>query len=114
MDGPYPRKAGKFPITVAASGAGDGPRRAFNSTAFDGICTSPSLYFEDQSVPMLQMYSRCCTLHAGRAHARAAIPSALALVHAGFDPSLVTTDTIHFDDAEDALRDPSMKPVLVR
>ena len=114
MDGPYPRKAGKFPITVDASGSGDGLRCAINSTAFDGTCTSPSVYLEDQTVPMMQMYSRCCTLHAGRAHARAAIPSALALVQAGFDPSIVTTDTIHFDDAEMALQTPSMKPVLVR
>ena len=107
-------KAGKFPVTVDASGSGDGLRCAINSTAFDGTCTSPSVYLEDQALPMMSMYSRCCTLHAGRAHARAAIPSALELVQVGFDPAIVTTETIHFDDAEEALRTPSMKPVLIR
>ncbi len=114
MAGPFPRKAGRFPVTVDASGTGEGLRCAINSTAFDGWCTSPSLYLEDQALPMMAMYSRCCTLHAGRAHARTAIPAALALVEAGFDPALVTTETIHFDDAEQALQQPSMKPVLVR
>ena len=111
-EGPYPRKAGRFPITVDASGASEGLRCAINSTETDGTCTSPSVYFDDQPLPMLAMYSRCCTLHTGRAHARAAIPDALELCAAGFDPSLVTTETVRFDDAEDALANPSMKPIL--
>ena len=114
LSGPPPRKVGSFPITVDASGSGAGLRCALESTAFDGTCTSPSVYLSDQSVPMFSMYSRCCTLHTGRAHARAAIPSALELVGAGFDPSLVTSEVIDFDDAEDALAAPSMKPVLVQ
>lgn len=109
-----PRKAGNFPITVDASGSGDGLRCAIESTAPDGTCTSPSVYLSDQTLPLLSMYSRCCTFHTGRAHARPAIPAALELVAAGFDPSLVTTDVIPFDDAEQALAEPSMKPVLVR
>lgn len=114
MDGPPPRKAGSFPITVDASGSGAGLRCALESTAFDGTCTSPSVYLADQAIPMFSMYSRCCTLHTGRAHARAAIPDALRLVTAGFDPALVTTDLIPFDDAESALENPSMKPVLLQ
>ena len=114
LDGPWPRKAGAFPITVDASGDGDGLRCALESTAFDGTCTSPSVYFETQAIPLFSMYSRCCTLHSGRAHARPAIPAALELVAQGFDPSLVTTELVPFDDAEEALAEPSMKPVLVR
>lgn len=114
VSGPTPRKAGRFQVTVDASGSAEGLRCALESTAPDGTCTSPSVYLADQAVPMLSMYSRCCTLHTGRAHARPAIPAALDLVRAGFDPSLVTTELVLFDDAEDALADPSMKPVLVR
>lgn len=114
LPGPPPHKVGRFPITVDASGSGPGLRCALESTAFDGTCTSPSVYLSDQAVPMFSMYSRCCTLHTGRAHARAAIPSALDLVAAGFDPSLVTSEVIDFDDAESALAEPSMKPVLVQ
>ena len=112
--GSPPRKAGSFHITVDASGSGDGLRCALESTAPDGTCTSPSVHLADQAVPMFSMYSRCCTLHTGRAHARPAIPAALELVAAGFDPSFVTTDVIPFDDAESALGSPSMKPVLVQ
>ncbi len=114
IDGPLDAKVGKFPITVDASGQQTGLRTAINATSWDGTCTSPSVYLEDQAVPMLQMYSRCCTLHAGRAHARPAIPEVLALTAAGFDPGLVTSSVVSFDDAEQALADPPMKVVLRR
>ncbi len=114
VDGPLDAKVGKFGITVDASGEETGLRTAINATAWDGTCTSPSVYFSDPAVPMLQMYSRCCTLHTGRAHARPVIPELLDLVAGGFDPALVTSDVVEFADAETALADPSMKVVLRR
>jgi len=112
IDAPPGRKAGSFPITVDASGTPAGLRCALNSTAPDGICTSPSVYLEDPALPMLAMYSRCCTLHTGRAHVRPAIPVVLDLVAAGFDPSLVTSAVVTKDDAVDTLSDPPMKLVI--
>jgi alcohol dehydrogenase len=112
IDGPPPRKAGAFPITVNASGTPEGLRCALNSTAADGTCTSPSVYLEDPAVPMFAMYSRCCTLHTGRAHVRPAIPAVLDLVAAGFDPSLVTSAVVTRADAADALASPPMKLVI--
>lgn len=114
VEGPLDHRVGKFTITVDASGDEVGLRNAINSTAWDGRCTSPSVYLGDASVPMLQMYSRCCTLHTGRAHARPAIPEALAALDLGFDPSLVTSALVDWSDAEAALADPSMKIVLQR
>ena len=113
-DGPPPRKLGAFPVTVDSSGTEDGLRCALNSTAFDGTCTSTSVYLEDPKLPLFQMYSRCCTFHTGRAHARPAIAEVLRLVAGGFDPSLVTTTTASWDDAVDALQDPTLKVVLTR
>jgi alcohol dehydrogenase len=110
----YPRKAGAFAITVDASGSEAGLRCALNSTAFDGWCTSPSVYLEDPSLPMFSMYSRCCTLHTGRVHARPAIPAVLAAVDAGFDPGKVTSRVVEWDDAESALADAPMKLVIRR
>ena len=72
------RKVGSFPITVDASGTAVGLRWALNSTAADGICTSTSVYLQDPTLPMFAMYSRCCTLHTGRAHVGPAIPRAVA------------------------------------
>ena len=112
IEGRPPRKAGAFPITVDASGTPEGLRCALNSTAFDGTCTSPSVYFEDPPVPMFSMYSRCCTLHTGRAHVRPAIPVILDLVADGFDPSLVTSAVVPRSDAMDALADPPMKLII--
>ena len=112
IEGLPPRKAGAFPITVDASGTPEGLRCALNSTAFDGTCTSPSVYIEDPPVPMFSMYSRCCTLHTGRAHVRPAIPVVLDLVGAGFSPSLVTSAVVSRDDVLDALAHPPMKLVI--
>jgi threonine dehydrogenase-like Zn-dependent dehydrogenase len=112
MEGPPPRKAGAFPITVDASGTPEGLRCALNSTAFDGTCTSPSVYLEDPPVPMFSMYSRCCTLHTGRAHVRPAIPIVLDLVASGFDPSLITSAVVSRGDVLDALAHPPMKLVI--
>jgi alcohol dehydrogenase len=109
VDGPPPRKAGAFPVTVDASGSSDGLRCALNSTAFDGTCTSPSIYLDDPALPLFQMYSRCCTFHTGRAHARPAIPAILELVASGFDPSLVTSAVVPRSEAVEALRHPPMK-----
>jgi hypothetical protein len=58
------------------------------------------------------MYSRCCTLHTGRAHVRPAIPAVLDLVAAGFDPSLVTRAVVPRADAVEALAHPPLKLVI--
>ena len=112
MDGPPPRKAGSFPVTVDASGSAPGLRCALNSTAPDGTCTSPSVYLEDPALPMLSMYSRCCTLRTGRAHVRPAIPIILEIVAAGFDPSPVTSAVVHRSEVVEALAQPPMKLVV--
>lgn len=112
LDATPPRKVGAFPITVDASGTAEGLRCALNSTAFDGTCTSPSVYFEDPALPMFSMYSRCCTLHTGRAHVRPAIPAVLSLVADGFDPSVVTSAVVPRSVAIEALAHPPMKLVI--
>lgn len=111
-DGAPPHKMGSFPITVDASGSEAGLRCALNSTAFDGTCTSPSVYLEDPAIPMFSMYSRCCTLHTGRAHARPAIPNVLDLIVDGFQPSIVTSAVVGWADAAEALAAPPMKLVI--
>ena len=109
------RKVGSFAITVDSSSTEAGLRCALNSTAADGVCTSTSVYLQDPQIPMFAMYSRCCTLHTGRAHVRPAIPEVLSLVaDRKFDPSLVTTTHADWGDAIDALAEPTMKVVITR
>ncbi|HEY3190829.1 MAG TPA: alcohol dehydrogenase catalytic domain-containing protein [Solirubrobacteraceae bacterium] len=111
----WPAKLGRFAITVDATGEHAGLHAAIRSTAADGTCTSVAIYFEaDTPLPLLEMYTRGCTLHTGRVHARALIPDVLALVTAGrLDPGIVTSAVVGFDDAPAALADPPTKLVLV-
>jgi alcohol dehydrogenase len=111
----WPKKLGRFPITVDASGDHAGLHAALRSTAPDGTCTSVAIYFEPETpVPLLELYTRGCTLHTGRVHARAVIPEVLALVAAGrLDPALVTSAVVGFDDAPAALAEPPTKLILV-
>jgi alcohol dehydrogenase len=111
----WPSKLGRFPITVDASGDHAGLHAALRSTAPDGTCTSVAIYFEPTTpLPLLEMYTRGCTLHTSRVHARTVIPEVLALVAAGrLDPALVTSAVVPFDDAAAALAEPPTKLILV-
>ena len=111
----WPKRLGRFPITVDASGDRAGLHAAVHSTAANGTCTSVAIYFEPETpLPLLEMYTRGCTLHTSRVHARATIPRVLELVGAGrLEPRRVTSAVVGFDEAEDALRDPPTKLVLV-
>jgi threonine dehydrogenase-like Zn-dependent dehydrogenase len=111
----WPAKFGRFPVTVDASGYHGGLHAALRSATPDGTCTSVAIYFEPATpLPLLEMYTRGCTLHTGRCHARALIPEVLALIAAGrLDPALVTSAVVGFDDAEAALAEPPTKLVLV-
>ena len=110
----WPAKLGRFPITVDASGDHGGLNAAIRATAANGTCTSVAIYFEPATpLPLLEMYTRGCTLHTGRCHARALIPEVLALIASGrLDPALVTSAVVDFDDAVDALADPPTKLIL--
>jgi threonine dehydrogenase-like Zn-dependent dehydrogenase len=88
---------------------------ALRSTAADASCTSVAIYFEPATpLPLLEMYTRGCTLHTGRCHARALIPEVLPLIADGrLDPAIVTSAVVGFDEAQDALADPPTKLILV-
>ena len=53
------------------------------------------------------MYTKCTTFYTGRAHVRAAIPQVLELAAGGaFAPQRVTTRTLAWADAAEALLEP--------
>lgn len=115
IEGRRDDRVGRFPITVESAGGAKALRAAINATAYDGWCTSVSVQPGEVALPVFDMYTRCCTFHTGRAHARPAIPAILDLVAAGrFDPSVVTTVTASWDDAVDALLETPLKLVAVR
>jgi alcohol dehydrogenase len=113
--GPFPRRAGEFPITVDASAHPDGLACALRSVVPYGVCTSVGIYYTDTTVPLLEMYGRGVRFVTGRVNARAHLPFALDLVASGrLDPTPVTTATVGWADAIDALLHGGAKPVVVR
>lgn len=101
-----PRRVGPYPITVDASAHPDGLGLALRSTSPDGTCTSTAIYFGDQpGLPLLEMYTKGITFRTGRANAREAMPHVLGLAASGaMRPELVTSDTVAWGDAAEALR----------
>lgn len=100
-----PKRVGPYPITVDASGRGDGLGLALRSTAPDGTCTSTAIYFgEPPTLPLLEMYTKGITFRTGRANAREAMPHVLELAAAGaVKPELVTSRVVDWADAAPAL-----------
>jgi threonine dehydrogenase-like Zn-dependent dehydrogenase len=115
-EGPPPRRAGSFPITVDASGTHEGLACALRSTDAGGVCTCVSIFFESETpLPMLEMYTSGIELRTGRVHARAALPSVLGLVAEGrLHPERVTSRTAGWEDAPEEVLEPQTKLILSR
>ncbi len=116
IEGPPPDRAGRYPITVDASASPEGLTCALRSVAPGGVCTSIGIYYGNMTpVPLLEMYTTGVHFHTGRCNARADMPEVLALVASGrLKPELINSEVIDWNDAADALHDPSTKPVFVR
>lgn len=115
-EGSVPEHAGSYPITVDASTNAVGLAGAIRSVEPGGVCTSVSIYFgQDVPLPLLQMYVTGITFRTGRANVRADIPEIISLVQSGqLQPERITTKLARWEDACEALFDPSAKVVIAR
>jgi threonine dehydrogenase-like Zn-dependent dehydrogenase len=116
VEGPAPRKAGSYPITVNAGADHASLHCAIRSTEPDGVCTNVNIYFEPETpLPLFEMYTRGIRLHTGRVNSSVALPQVLELVTGGrLDPAAVTSRVVSFDEAPAALADPPTKLVVAR
>ncbi len=118
--GPYeahfPRRLGPYPITVDTSAHPDGLALALRSTEPGGTCTAAGIFYAEYTrMPLLEMYSTGATFHHSRVSARAVMPEVLELIaQKRIDPSLVTTKTVSWNDAPDALMEAPVKLVVTR
>jgi threonine dehydrogenase-like Zn-dependent dehydrogenase len=107
---------GGYPITVDGSGVKGALDLALRVLAPGGVCTTVFFYLRAGTpVPLWQMYVNGGTLRTGLANVRADIPDILEAIRSGrLKPELVTTLQANWEDAPDALLDPTTKVVLVR
>ena len=116
LDSEFPKRFGRYPITVDASGDPDGLACAVRSTEPEGICTSIGIYFtETTPMPLLEMFTKGIRFHTGRAYARPAMEPVLDLVSSGaFEPELITGETARWADAAEAIVGHRSKLVISR
>ena len=105
---------GYFPITIDASGTTAGLAFAIRCTDYEGLCQRAYGDFKSMTeVPLRDMYSRNLTLKIARVHARAHMPATLDLVCSGaLHPEHVITRVAPFEDAVEAMLDPTIKVVF--
>lgn len=114
IEGPPPRKAGRYPITVDASADPEGLLCAIRSTEPGGVCTSIGIYPGDLPMPLLEMYSRGITFITGRPNAVADLPAVIDLVSTRkIEPDVITTYA-DWDDAPEVIFGSYVKLVLTR
>jgi alcohol dehydrogenase len=104
----------QFAITVDACVLDQGREHALRSTKPCGTCTSVSGGAGARaSLPLQSMYLKGVRYEIGRVHARSTAEPVLDLVVAGrLDPMAVVDEVVPFDDALEAMTDPSIKIVF--
>ncbi len=105
-----------FHLAVDASADPDRLRKALLSVVPEGHVNSVGIYFQDVSLPMLQLYLRGVHFHNGKGHARPNMNPALnAVANGALHPELVTSGIYEWDEIPQVLTAPSAghKPVFV-
>ena len=115
VEGAPEQSLGTFPVTVEGTARAEGLVATLRLTDWGGHCTSLGQLEPEAPLPLFELYTRGVHLHIGRAMARPAIPAILDLVAAGrLRSQLVTTATVPWDDAPEALLEPATKLVISR
>jgi threonine dehydrogenase-like Zn-dependent dehydrogenase len=115
VEGPPERSLGSFPVTVDGTATPEGLVAALRLTEPWGHCTTIGQLAPEAPLPLYELYSRSVHLHIGIGQARPAIPALLDLTAARrLRPQLITSATAGWDDAPEALLEPTTKLVISR
>ena len=116
IEGPPPKRAGEYPITVDGSANLDGLYCAIRSTAPEGVCTSIGIYFgETTPLPLFAMFNRGITFKTGRVSARTALPPMIELIQSGrIQPEKFITKRVAWADAGEEYAAPAIKLIVTR
>jgi alcohol dehydrogenase len=107
---------GLFPIVVDAAATDASILLAFRSAEPNGICQRMYGDFKETTpVPLRHMYGVGITLRVSRVNVRAELPGCVGHVEAGhFHPERVITRRVRFEDAHEAIGDPTIRVAFVR
>lgn len=101
-------------VLVFASRNAEELKPALMALTTNGHCHILSMFFNDQALPMWELYLRDVTLSIGLPNSKPHVPDVLELVRCGhIHPERLVT--VHdYRDAPEALYSPDIKPVIVR
>jgi alcohol dehydrogenase len=107
---------GAFEIVVDAAGTTASLHLALRSVEPGGVCQRMYGDFRETTPVLLRhMYGIGITLRIGRVHARAELPDCLDHVRTGhLHPERVLTLRARFEEAHEAIKDPTIKVVFLR
>lgn len=107
---------GLFPIVIDTAATDASILLAFRSTEPNGVCQRMYGDFRDLTpVPLRHMYGVGITLRVSRVNVRAELPGCVDHVACGhFHPEHVITRKIRFEDAHEAIGDPTIRVAFVR
>jgi threonine dehydrogenase-like Zn-dependent dehydrogenase len=107
---------GLFPIVVDAAATDASILLAVRSTEPNGSCQRMYGDFKETTpVPLRHMYGAGITLRIGRVNVRTEMPDCVAHVASGhFHPEHVITRRVRFEDAHEAIGDPTIRVAFVR
>jgi alcohol dehydrogenase len=115
VEGAPEQSLGMFPVTVDGTATPEGLVATLRLTEGGGRCTTIGQLAPEAPLPLFELYNRGVHLHIGIGMARPAMPAILDLVAAGrLRPQLVTSATVAWDDAPEALLEPATKLVISR
>ena len=112
----WPEVHGRHDVVVDSANDPKGLACALRSLRGEGVCTSVSIYFGgDVAVPMLDLYLKGATLRTGRVNSRTVLPAVLEAIESGrIDPRLVTSETVAWEDAAEAILSYTTKLIVHR
>jgi alcohol dehydrogenase len=105
-----------FHLAVDATADADRLRKALLSVMPEGHVNSVGIYFQDVTLPLLQLYQRGVHFHNGKGHARPNMTPTLEAVAAGtLHPEVVTSGIYGWDEIPAVLTsdNPGHKPIFV-
>ena len=107
---------GTFPIVMDAAATDASMLLAIRSTEPNGVCQRMYGDFKEITpVPLRHMYGAGVTLRISRVNVRAEMPACVDHVVSGhFHPEHVITRKVRFEDAHEAIGDPTIRVAFVR